>query len=86
MNKQPSRAEIIAALNDPNPNPLADSIADAIAKYSRAFADEATRRGGLKHIRLPAPTTEVEAVAFELFVEQIKAEIPSASIKIKGDS
>jgi hypothetical protein len=73
MTLPPSRAEILAALQDPQHNDLASRVAEAMTAYSRAFEDEANRRGSLENIRLPAPTDEVEAVALEIFLGEIVA-------------
>ncbi len=78
----PSRAEILAALQDPQPSPLASAVFDAITVYARAFDKEAHR----EIIRLPAPTGEVEAVALEIFLDEMRAHTPNAAITIKGDS
>jgi hypothetical protein len=86
MTLPPSRAEILAALQDPNPHPLADRVADALDALARSFSDEAARGGSLEHIRLPAPTNEVEGVALELFMQQVREEMPHANITIRGDS
>jgi hypothetical protein len=86
MTVPPTRAQILAALQDSAENPLAARVAGAVAAYGRAFEEEAHRRGGLEFIRLPAPTDEVEAVALELFLDEIRAQMPSVRIKIKGDS
>jgi hypothetical protein len=40
----------------------------------------------LENIRLPAPTDEIEAVALEIFLGEIRAQMPETTIKIKGDS
>ena len=85
MTLPPSRAEILAALQDPQHNVIASRVADAMAAYCRAFEDEANRRGSLENIRLPAPTGEIEAVALEMFLGEIRAQMPDVSIKIKGD-
>jgi hypothetical protein len=86
MTLPPSRAEILAALQDPQHNDIASRVAEAMTAYGRAFEDEANRRGSLETIRLPAPTGEVEAVALEIFLGEIRAQMPDTVIKIKGDS
>jgi hypothetical protein len=86
MNLPPSRAEILAALQDKNYNPLASRVAEAMTAYRLAFEDEARRRGSLELIELPAPTDEVEAFALELFLVETRAQMPNTTIKIKGDS
>jgi hypothetical protein len=82
MTVPPSRAEILAALQDPTPSALGSRIAKAITAYARAFDDEALR----EIIRLPTPTDEVEAVALELFLDEMRAHAPNTAIKIKGDT
>jgi hypothetical protein len=86
MTVPPSRAEILAALQDPQHNDLASRVANALTAYGRAFEGQANRRGSLETIRLPAPTDEVEAVALEMFLGEIRGKIPNTVIKIKGDS
>jgi hypothetical protein len=86
MTVPPSRAEILAALQDPQRNDIASRVAEAITAYTRAFEDAANRRGSLENIRLPAPTDEVEAVALEMFLGEMRARMPNVPIKIKGDS
>jgi hypothetical protein len=82
MNLPPSRAEILAALHDATPSALGSRLMDAVTAYCRAFDKEAH----CEIIRLPAPTDEVEAVALELFLDEMRAHTPSAAITIKGDN
>jgi hypothetical protein len=86
MSLPPSRAEILAALQDPQHNDLASRVADAIAAYDRALEEEANRRFYPENIRLPAPTGEIEAVALEFFLGEIRKQMPNVPIKIKGDT
>jgi hypothetical protein len=86
MTLPPSRAEILAALQDTDYNPLASRVAEAMTAYRLAFQEDARRRGSLELIELPAPTDEVEAFALELFLVQSRKEMPRVVIKIKGDS
>jgi hypothetical protein len=86
MTLPPSRAEILAALQDQQHNDIASRVAEAMAAYGRAFEDDANRRDSLENIRLPAPTDEIEAVALEIFLGEIRAQMPDTVIKIKGDS
>jgi hypothetical protein len=86
MTVPPSRAEILAALQDKNYNPLASRVAEAMTAYRLAFEEEARRRGGLEFIQLPAPTNEVEAFTLDMFRREIRAKMPSVVIKIKGDN
>jgi hypothetical protein len=76
----------LAALQDTNYNPLASRLAEALTAYGFAFREDARQRGSLEFIQLPTPTDEVEAVALEIVLDQIRAEIPRVTIKIKGDS
>jgi hypothetical protein len=69
----PTREEIIKALEDPTPNPLAEAVAAAIARYTAEFAEGVTRNGGFaKTIRLTAPASEIERAAFDLFIRELK--------------
>jgi len=87
MTLPPSRAEILAALQDPKPNALAERVAVALDKCASAFARDAEQRGGFERITLPAPADEVESVALELFMQQLRAQLPpDAKITIRGDS
>jgi hypothetical protein len=85
MTARPSRAEILAALQDKNYNPLASRVAEAMTAYRLAFEYEARRRGSLELIELLAPTDGVEAFALEIFLLEIRAQMPNTAIKIKGD-
>lgn len=77
----PTREEIIAALEDPSPNPLAEAVAAAIARYSAEFAESVTRNGGFaKPVRLAAPANDIERAAFDLFVQELKTSAPGATI------
>jgi hypothetical protein len=77
----PTRKEIIEALENPAPNPLAEAVAAAIARYSAEFAEGVTRNDGFaRAIRLPAPACEIERVAFDLFVQELKESAPGVKI------
>jgi hypothetical protein len=77
----PTREEIIKALEDPAPNPLAEAVAEAISRYGTEFADGVTRNGGFaKAIRLTAPASEIESAAFDLFVQELKESAPGVKI------
>lgn len=82
----PSRAELIAALDDPNPdNPLATAIAAVIASYANELNQQASRAGAIpKPVILPMPQTEIEAFALELFSEEIRG--MGIHITLKTDS
>lgn len=81
----PSRAELIAALDDPNPdNPLATAIAAVIASYANELNQQASRAGVMPNlVILPMPQTELEAFALELFTEEIRS--LGIRIKLKTD-
>jgi hypothetical protein len=74
MHHVPTRAELLAALDDPNPgNPLAVAIAETLAGYAKQLADQAKRAGAWPNpVVLPAPATELEVFALELFTEEIR--------------
>lgn len=74
MHHVPTRAELLAALDDPDDrNPLAAQIAAVIASYGNALAEQANRAGAVPQpLILPMPTTELEAFALELFTEDIR--------------
>ena len=73
MTAVPSRSELIAALNDPDPNnPLSGAIAHAIERYTAALSEQTQRAGQfLETLVLRPPDTEIEAFALEVFLEQI---------------
>ncbi len=83
----PTRDEIIQALENPTPNPLAEAVADAVRRYASEFAAAVSENAGFAQtIRLTAPANETESVAFELFVQELKANMPATKIAIRGDS
>jgi hypothetical protein len=86
MTLPPSRAEILAALQDTDYNPLAFCVAEAMTAYRLAFQEDARSRGSFKTIWLPAPTGAVESVALEIFLHEIQTLMPKTAIRIKGDS
>lgn len=70
-----SRADMIAALNDPDmANPLAAQIAAAITAYADALNHQAEQQGAMPDpLVLATPRSDVEAFAFELFTREIAA-------------
>lgn len=77
----PTREEIIHALESPDPNPIADAVADAITRYGEEFAAAVSAGKGFGGtIRLSEPISQTQAVAFELFVQQIKESMPQTKI------
>jgi hypothetical protein len=86
MSKVPTRAELMAAITDPDiSNPLAAEIALAITAYADELNRQVERAGAMPDpLVLPAPSTEIEAFALELFSREIAA--AGARVKIKGDS
>ena len=77
----PTRDEILQALDDPNPNPLAGAVAAAISRYSNEFAATVNKNAGFsKMIRLTAPADEIEQAAFDIFVQQLNASLPETKI------
>ena len=82
----PTRAELIAALDDPDPaNPLAQAVAACVSAYADELNNQASCRGAWPNpLVLPAPATEVEAFALELFMQQMIAS--NIRVRIKGDS
>jgi hypothetical protein len=82
----PTRAEILAAMNDPDPaNPLAAAIGAAIMAFGDALNAQVERAGAIPDpVVLPAPTTEIEAFALELFVQELSG--TGIRVKIQGDS
>lgn len=71
----PTRAELLAALEDHNvDNPLAVAIAAIIASYANELNQQASRAGAIPNpVILPMPQTELEAFALELFTEEIRS-------------
>ncbi len=86
MSKVPTRAELMAAITDPDmSNPLAAKIAAVIVEYTTALHQQMERACAMPDpLVLPAPTTEIEAFALELFAHELAA--AGARVKIKGDS
>jgi hypothetical protein len=84
MNRPPSRAQILAALQDTNYNPLASRVSEATTAYRRAFDDEARRRGGLDMIELPAPTDEIDTVALEIFLQEIPRQTRQTRARVRS--
>ena len=77
----PTREEIIEALEDPSPNPLAEAVAAAMSRYGAEFAEGVARNGGFaKPIRVTAPGNEIERAAFDLFVRELKTSAPGVKI------
>ena len=75
MHHVPTRAELLAALDDPSSgNPLTTAIAAVITFYQNALADQAARAGAFPNpLVLPVPQTELEAFALELFTEEMRS-------------
>lgn len=71
----PTRAELLAAIDDPDPrNPMAIAIADVVARYADELSLQASLCNGMPNpLVLPAPSTEIEAFALELFAADIAA-------------
>jgi hypothetical protein len=86
LNRQPTPAELIAALNDPDPdNPLAAAIAETLARYTDHLSKQVLQdKAWPDLLLLPAPATEIEAFALELFTRDIAA--VGVRVRIKGDS
>jgi hypothetical protein len=86
MTAIPTRAELVAALADPDPaNPLAAAIGAAIMAFGDALNTQVERAGAIPDpFLLPAPTTEVEAFALDVFVRELSG--TGTRVKIKGDS
>jgi len=74
MHHVPTRAELLAALDDPNPdNPLAVAIGNVLASYAIELNQQADRAGASPNpLVLPTPQTEIEAFALELFTEEMR--------------
>jgi hypothetical protein len=73
MTSIPSRARLLSALVNPDPNnPIAGSIVAACDNYTRSLEQQMMRAGGMpESIVLPTPVTEIEAFALELFIRQL---------------
>ena len=82
----PTRAELETALANADHNdPLARRIAAHLASYTLCLQDAVKRAGGWPDsLTLPAPATEVEAFALELFTRELAGQ--GIAIAIKGDS
>lgn len=80
MKRIPTRVEMLAALDDPNPaNPLAVAIADCIASYGAQLNEQARRAGEWPNpLKLQSPRTELESFALELFT----AELAKSGIRV----
>jgi hypothetical protein len=85
MSAIPTRAEMFAAIRDANTdNPLAAAIAAAISAYGDALNEQAHRAGAIPDpIVLPKPTTEIEAFALELFVNELS--MSGARVVVRDD-
>jgi hypothetical protein len=86
MTLHASRAQILDAVRHADFNPLACRVARAVADYELAFAGEARRCGSFDYIRLPAPTDEIESVALDIFLTQMRRQMAGVVFKIKGDA
>ncbi len=86
MPAQPTRAQLLAALNDPDPaNPLAIAVSQTLECYTRQLAEQADRKGAWPNpLVIPAPATEIEAFALELFMKEMAAS--GITVRLKGDS
>jgi hypothetical protein len=86
MPAQPTRAELLAALSDPDPaNPLAVAVSQTLERYTKQLAEQAGRNGAWPNpLILPAPVSETEAFALELFMNEIAAS--GITVRLKGDS
>ena len=86
MPAQPTRAQLLAALNDPDPaNPLAVAVSETLERYTKQLAEQASRNGAWPNpLMLPAPATEIEAFALELFMKEMTAS--GITVRLKGDS
>jgi hypothetical protein len=79
-----TRAEIMQALENPTPNPLAEAVGDAVRRYGVEFAVAVRGNAGVAQIvRLTPPMNEIESVAFELLVQEVKATMPRATISTR---
>lgn len=72
-----TEAEIMAALNDPDPgNPIAVEVARLIAGYSENFRAHVERLGHIPDSFLQVkPQTAIEAVAMRLTTEAIQQQL-----------
>jgi hypothetical protein len=86
MTAIPTRADMLAALADPDPaNPLAAAIGAAIMAFGDALNTQVERAGAIPDaVILPAPSTEIEAFALDLFVQELSG--TGIRVKIKCDS
>jgi hypothetical protein len=86
MTAIPTRADMLAALADPDPaNPLAAAIGAAIMAFGDALNTQVERAGAIPDaVILPAPSTEIEAFALELFIRELSG--TGIRVKIKCDS
>lgn len=73
MTAVPTRRELFAALDDPDPNnPLSVAIALATERYASELNEQARRAGEVPNpVLLTLPDTETEAFALEVFMEQL---------------
>jgi len=86
MPTQPTRTDLLAALNAPDPaNPLAVAVSQALERYTKQLSEQTNRNGAWPtRFMLPAPATEIEAFALELFTKETVAS--GITVRIKGDS
>lgn len=73
MTAVPTRLELLAALDDPDPsNKLSIAISLATERLVAAMNEQARRAGQIPDpVVLPLPDTEIEAFALEVFMEEI---------------
>ncbi len=86
MTAIPSRNDLIAAINDPDPaNPLARQIEAAFTEFGEALNEQARRAHAVPTtLVLSVPRTEVEAFALELFTREIAR--MGVRVQVKADN
>ena len=85
MHAVPTRAELLAAVEDHDPgNSLGVEIAVAVASYANILGEQAECKKVVHTVVLPMPHTETEAFALELFSTELAA--MGIHVIIKGNT
>lgn len=80
--KNTTAAEIDAALDDPNPNPIANEVSRIMEGYALAFYRQAEKEKCWgRPFNIPRPKTEIEQKSLNLFFELLQQET-GANIQI----
>jgi hypothetical protein len=77
-----SRAEVLGAINDPNPNAIANEVARLIAGHVENFRKLVARLGYIPaQLLVTPPASQIEAVARDLFKQALAEQIAAPKAK-----